>query len=541
VDPPEGHGELGFATFQWASALKRDPREIAAELAGEMAAGELLVAHESVGGYVNSRLDMEAFAGLTLTSILEGGSAYGSHPSRDVKILLEHTSVNPTGPMHVGRLRNAIIGDTLARLLRMAGYEVTTEYFVNDVGKQVVSLAWGVANLDEEDVDPPEREKPDHALVPYYRKVNEMMAADEAVDRAVAEEIVRLESGDEATVRRVREASQRVLDGILESLSAMGVEYDRLFRESDVVLDGRVAKVLDALRKLENYHEDDGAGYLDLEAFDLPTRDSKFYVTRSDGSTLYTTRDMAYHLDKFSRCDHAINVLGEDHKLEWRSLCAALELLGSDRFPEGLFYAFISLEEGRMSTRAGTVVAVDDLMDEAIARALEEVRKRREDLAEEEMEAIARFVGLGALRYNIVRVQPEKRIVFRWEEALNFEGDSAPFVQYAHARTCGILRKAGEPGEWDASALSHPQERALILALAKFPQTVLSAAEGRRPHSIAGYANDLAATLNQFYRDCPVLRAPARVREARLALVKATRTVLANCLESLGIAAPEAM
>ncbi len=540
-EPPEGLGDLGFPVFQLAPALQRSPAEIASELAGAMEAGALLTTHAAEGGYVNSRLDREAFARLTLTSILDREDAYGTHPPNSIRVLVEHTSINPTGPVHVGRARNAIIGDTLARLLTMAGYDVTSEYLVNDAGKQAASLAWGVANVPGDDLPPPAREKEDHDLVRYYQKANELMETDRSVSLAVGDLVVAFEGGDEAVAAQVKDAAGRVMEGILESLRTLGVEYDRLFYESDVVLGGRVARVLEDLRELKAYHTEDGAGFLDLGAYELPTRESKYFLTRGDGSTLYTTRDIAYHLDKFTRSDEAINVLGEDHKLEWRALCAALDLMGSTRAPEGVFYAFISLEEGKMSTRAGTVVNLDDLMDEAVARAAGEVRKRREELDEEEREAIARIVGLGALRYNVIRVQPEKRIVFRWEEALNFEGDSAPFIQYAHARTCGILRKAGEAGAWDAAALSHEREADLVRALAKLPHTILEAARARTPHTLATFANAVAALFNQFYRDCPVLQAPDDLRDSRLALVRATRAVLANSLEGLGILAPSEM
>ncbi len=195
-----------------------------------------------------------------------------------------------------------------------------------------------------------------------------------------------------------------------------------------------------------------------------------------------------------------------------------------------------------MSTRKGIVVYVDDLIDEAIERAFAEVSRRREDLSEPRRRAIAETIGLGALRYNIVRVQAEKAITFRWEDALNFEGNSAPFLQYAHARACSILAKAGDLSPGEPRLLLHPQEQRLLRWIAKFPSTVRDAADSRRVHVVASFASDFASQFNQFYRDCPVLTAePPALRDTRASLVDAARIVLHNGLDCLGVTAPTEM
>jgi arginyl-tRNA synthetase len=280
---------------------------------------------------------------------------------------------------------------------------------------------------------------------------------------------------------------------------------------------------------------------VDLSAFGLQGDSAKYFFVTRDGTSLYTTRDIAYHLDKRARCDTAVNLLGEDQKLSFQRLKATLKLMGVNWEPETIFYAFVNLPEGRMSTRRGVVVYLDELMDEAVDRALDEVTRRRPDLPDRRRREIAEITGLGALRYNIVRVQAEKAITFRWEEALNFEGNSAPFLQYAHARACGILEKAGGRETGDPKKLLHLQEQRLLRGIAKFPSTIRESAESRRPHVLATFIADFAAQFNQFYRDCPVLTAEPALRAARLRLVDGARVVLRNALDCLGVVAPSEM
>ncbi len=539
VEAPEDRGLFSLAVFPYAKELRKPPAEVAAEAATVPAPGPFS-APQAVGGYVNLVADPAAFAAHVLGSVVASGDAYGSSPPVPTRVLLEHTSTNPTGPLHVGRARNPIFADALARLLRMAGFQVTREYLVNDVGRQMVVQYWGTRHLTAEQVGPPDLDKPDYRYIKYYQKATEIFERDADAKADVAAMIQRFEHGDVALTKEVRKVAEEVLAGILESLKRLGVAFDSFYWESDSILDGRVQKVIERLMPLSR--EEDGSHYLDLSSLGLEGDAAKYFFVRADGTSLYTTRDIAYHLDKMGRCDVAINVLGEDQKLTFDRLKGAFRLMGIDWAPETVFYAFVSLPEGKMSTRKGRVVNLDDLLDEAVARAREEVGKRRADLPQERKEAIAEFVGIGAVRYNIARVQAEKRIVFKWEEALNFEGNSAPFLQYAHARACSILDRAGPRSGGDPRLLVHPQEQLLLRRLAKFPSTVREAATSRRVHVVAGYAADVAAQFNQFYRDCPVLTAGSdALRAARLDLVDASRVVLHNALDGLGLVAPREM
>ena len=534
--------DLAVPCFSFSKELRSDPKAVAERLAAQIGPSGLISKVSALNGYLNFMMDETTLVKETLDRILAEGDAYGSLPRNGIRVNVEHTSTNPTGPIHVGRARNPIIGDTLARSLKRCGYDVRTEYYVNDVGKQVVILTWGVNNVPKGSVTEEDRDKTDHKLVAYYREANKLMEEDGGVREQISEMLRRFEDGDRGVIGSVRETAEAMLGGLKETLAGINVELDTYTWESDFIADGSAKDVVERLKRSEYAGQtEDGSWYLDLKDFGIQGKNTKFTFTRSDGTTLYTTRDLAYHLDKFKRADKAIDVLGEDQKLGSKQLCSALEILGGKKVPEAMFYSFVSLPEGKMSTRKGVVVYLDDLIDEAVSRAMKEIRSRRNDLSEEEMAAIARKIGVGAIRYNIVRVHPEKQLVFKWDEALNFDGNSGPYIQYVHARACSMLNKAGGYERCtDPSMLTDEYERALIKALSKFGSVVREAGEEKRVHALPAYGHKVAAAFNQLYAVVPVL-ASDEYRNARLTLVECTRTVLRNVLDCLGIDCPEEM
>lgn len=541
--------DLAVPCFLMSKVLMEAPNDIAKKLAKMIKPSGMISNVDALNGYLNFSMDRAQLVTGTMNDVLSAGDKYGSKEFNGIKVNVEHTSANPTGPIHVGRARNPIIGDTLARCLSMCGYDVSTEYYINDVGKQAVILAWGVNNISEETINKDACNeavgfchKADHKFVINYRIANKMMEENPEVQEQISMMLRKFEAGDTDTVLNVRKIVGAMLDGMKETLANINVIMDTYTWESKFITDGSAKEIVENLKKSKYAkHESDGAYYVDLKDFNVHGKNTKFIFTRADGTTLYTTRDLAYHMDKFKRSDKVIDVLGEDQKLGSKQLCSALQILGCNKKPDTMFYAFVSLPEGKMSTRKGIVVYLDDLIDEATSRAYSEIKSRRSDMSEEKMRSIAKIIGVGAIRYNIVRVQPEKQFVFKWEEALNFDGNSGPFLQYSYARACSILRKAGDFREVvDASKLTDECEIKLIKVISKFSNVIQLAGEMKYVHKLPAYGHELAVAFNQFYALVPVLNSDEE-RDARITLVKCTKIVLNNVLNCLGMGAPEEM
>ncbi len=545
VEPsPEGLGDFAFPCFHLAPILKKPPIEIAKDLSSKIKKSKWILKTEAKGGYVNFYIDTNSLIDSTLNSIIKLQNKYGYLQKKNKKVIIEHTSANPNGPLHVGRARNPIIGDTLVRVYKAAGYEVESQFYLDDMGKQVAILTWGLNNIEPKNIPKSDNKKPDHQSVGFYQEANKLMEKNTNVAKEINQIVKKSEQGESKTLNLIHKAYNPVLKGINQSLHQINIDIDKYIPESTFVQDKSVENVVNKLKKTKYSNEEDGALYLDLKTFGVKGRNTKFFYLRKDGTTLYATRDIAYHLWKNKQADLLINILGEDHKLESKQVEIALNLLNAKIIPEIVFYSFVSLPTGKMSTRRARVVYLDELIDECIERAYSEVNKRRgNELSEEKMKKIAELVGIGSIRYNIIKVQPEKDIVFKWEEAINFEGNAVPFIQYAHARACSILSKAKETKtKYYPNTFKHESEIKLIKQLAKLPQYIEEASIGNKPHTIANFLYETASKFNQFYRDCPVLSEKNnQLRTSRITLVNATRIVLKNALELLGITAPEEM
>ena len=549
-------GDLSLPCFPFAKALGMAPVAIAEQVKAAMTEHEAILEVNAVNGYLNIRANPVWLAGRLL-----GGDVRHMASGTRREVLIEHTSANPNGPFHVGRARNAILGDTLVRLHRLWGDSVTAEYYVDDMGKQVAVLAWALDNMSGEDVEnllaerepanPQWVDKADHQRVRWYQAAQLMRKESdqsEAIEKAIGDLVHASEHGDEAVLESFQNAYQPVLDGMLETLGRLGIAFDRFTKESVFVTNGDVAKLMETLGSLAiNGVADNGAQFLDLGQRGLKGK-TEFFYRRGDGSSLYATRDIAYHQWKWTQCNELINVLGEDHKLQAQQVGLTLEELG-ERRPEVMFYSFIKLPEGKMSTRRGNVVFMDDLLEEAHAHAVEVLKERRPDLSADAMATIAEAVGTSAVRFNIISVSPEKGFTFRWEDALSFEAGSAPFIMYSHTRACSIQRKVLETDGSFADGKSTPAIPdhimpdglvQLLRMLAVHDDRLAKVVREHRPNLYAEYMLQLSTAYNSFYRDCYIID-EGKVNPFYFAVSELARTTLREGMVGLGIVPIETM
>lgn len=531
-------GDIAVPLFQAAKALGAPPPKLAADVAAKADFGGLVTEVKPAGPYLNLRVDRAKLAGSLLKAVREGGQAYGSnHSGGGKRVLIEHTSINPNASPHVGRARNALIGDAVTRLLRFEGYNVEVHYYVNDMGRQIgllVLIADELQNLSFEQI------------LDAYVEAN--ARAESAPDFAAQGYalLASMEEGDPDTQRRFRAVTDLCLNGQLAVLSRIGAAYDVFDHESDYVKDPRLDKVLAALREKDAvFVDEDQRLVVDLSKLGREHEEGRYFVLmRANGSSMYGYRDLAYTIDKLEKgADLNLWLLGEDHKLYAEQQAMILGAAGYAA-PETIYYAYILLKSGKMSTRQGKVVLLSDFLDQAIGLAAERVAEQCKDLSPEEQRVIAERVAIAAVRFSILRVSPNKNVTFDLENALSFTGDTGPYVQYSCARINSILRKHGgdETVIPDAPPLTTDAEWALLLKVASFPEVVGVCHAQRNVAPVANYVLELARQFTTFYHDCPVLTAESpELVEARLSLCRATLTTLRNGLGILGIEAPERM
>ena len=511
-------GDFAFACFDLAKQEKRNPVEIALELSKETSVDGIKEV-KAIGPYVNFYVDWSALAKDVL-----------SKPSK-VKAnkfaLIEHTSINPNARPQEGRKRNAIIGDTLTRILKAQGYKVDVHYFVNDVGKQIALLVWAAGK----------KKLKFSELLNAYIEANKKMEGDKKVEQEVFRLLKKFEDGNKATMKNFRKIVSTCVEGQRKILQQLNIEYDNFDYESNYIIGKKTKDFLNRLEKKDIIFTDEEGRKV------MKYGDTHIVLARSDGTSLYPLRDIAYSADKAKWAKSGLNVLvlGEDQKLYFEQLGHALKGLEIEP-AKAVHYSFVLLPGGaKMSTRKGEVVLLEDFIKEAEENALKEVKQRYPKLSAAKQKQRAHSIAVAAVRYELVKSSPDKNIIFDISQAVRFEGDTGPYLQYTYARANSILRKA-KAGKFDSAALKDPREFAVLKLIAKFPSILEKSAADLRPHLVANYTHSLADAFNEFYQNVRVLQAESpKEKAARLALVKASEMVLALCLSVLGIEAPKQM
>ncbi len=528
-DAAEGHGDFALPCFELAREMKKVPQAIAEEFARKINIPDISTKAE--GGYLNFYIDWKVFGQELLESV---GEKYGKGDDGK-KILIDTFQPNPFKPVHIGHLRNGSIGDSLRRILEFEGSKVSTVSFMGDVGTHIAKWLWYYNKFCKEKI-------PDKNISKWagqvYAEATKKMEESEDYEKEVQEVNRKLDSREPKLTKQWKELRDIFLEDFARIAEELEFKLDDNLLESMAEEPGK--KLVMKFFNEGKLKKSDGAIVIDLEKYNLGV----FLLLKSDGTALYSTKDFGLFelkMKKF-KFDKSLYVVASEQDFYFRQLFKAFEILEMPGWEKcfHVSHGIVKLQEGKMSSRLGTVVLYEDLRDEAIKRVLKIIGEKNPEL--QGKETVAKKIALGAMKFTMLSVENARDIVFDWERVLDFEGRSGPYLQYAYARTCGILREATLPKKYDTTLLVDDAEKALLKKIAQFPNAVAAAAKDYSPHIVVNYLIDLAQNFNTFYNKLSVLKAEtAELRNARLKLVEATRTVLKSGLNLLGIEPLERM
>lgn len=563
---PEFEGNITLVVFPFVKLARKAPAQVAAEIGEELVKSDIIAKYNAVQGFLNLVID-DAFWIQQLQAI-NADDQYGRQPERHQLMMVEYSSPNTNKPLHLGHVRNNLLGYSIAQIQEANGWNVVKTNIVNDRGIHICKsmLAW----LKYGNGETPESsgKKGDHLIGDYYvrfdveykkqiaeltsKGMDEETAKKEAPLMKEAQEMLRKWEANDPEVRGLwAKMNEWVYAGFDETYKRMGVSFDKIYYESNTYLEGK-SEVEKGLASGQFYRREDGSVWADLTKDGL---DEKLLL-RSDGTSVYMTQDIGTAKLRFQDfpIDKMVYVVGNEQEYHFKVLSILLDRLG---FPFGkelvhFSYGMVELPNGKMKSREGTVVDADDLMDKMIEDA-RDISKDKvntlQGITEQETNEIARKVGLGALKYFILKVDPRKNMLFNPAESIDFNGNTGPFIQYTYARIQSVLRKVTRAEDTingeaytRAGGTLNPKELDLIQRLCEYPSAVRAAGEEFSPAIICNYAYALACEFNSFYHDLSILNEPDEHKKAlRLLLSANVAKVLRSAMALLGIEMPERM
>lgn len=537
IPPDRSMGDYAFPCFRLAKAMRKAPPAIAEELRAGITLPSSITKAEVKGGYLNFFEDRAGAASATIKRVLAEGENYGhSDEGSGKNVCVEFSSINIAKPFHIGHLPSTAIGNSLNRIYKALGYNTIAINHLGDWGTQfgkmiVAYKKWGGGKPIEESTV--------RELVKLYVRFHEEAEKDESLNDEARAWFRKIEQGDSEAVDLWQRMKTLTLKEVGEVYKLLGVEFDSYAGES--FYEDKMQAVIDELDAKGLLKTDKGAKIVDLSEYNMPP----CIIVKSDGATLYATRDLAAAIYRKKTYDFvkSIYVVAYQQNLHFQQFFKVLELMGYDWVKDCVHVNFgmVSMEEGTLSTRHGNVVYLEDVLNASIEKTLEIIKEKSPDL--EDKEAAAMAVGVGAVVWGILYNSRIKDTSFSWKKMLNFDGETGPYAQYTHARCCSVLRKAGgyDEADIDCTLLSGEAETALVKAIAAFPDTVKAAAEKYEPYLIARAAIEICSRFNKFYYDCRIMDDDMHIRNARLALTDAARICIKNALYLVGLEAPERM
>ena len=540
IPPSYEMGDYAFPVFSLAKIFRKNPNMIAEEMAASIKS-EYFEKVESKGAYINFFTNKEALAKTVVEEISKEKENYGKSKLGEGKtVIVEYSSPNIAKPFHIGHIRSTIIGDSLKRIHKFLGYNVVSINHLGDYGTQFGMLIYAIKNWGNiEEIE----KNPIPELLKLYVRVNTEADQNEEIKEECRHYFASLEKGDEDAVKIwtwIREISLREFNIVYDLL---GIKFDSYNGES--FYSDKMMKQVERMEKLGILKDSEGAKIVDLEKYNLPPA----LILKSDGSTIYITRDIAaaeyrhetYHPEK------NIYVVATEQNLHFKQLKAVLKEMQYDWYDEVTHVAFgmINLADGKLSTRQGRVVYLIDVLNKAIEKIMEILNEREETSGVKiaNKEELAKQVGIGDIKFQELFNQRIKDYTFDWDKTLSFEGESGPYVQYAHARICSLLEKGGFDinKEVDSSLLNNEMEINILRNLYKFTEVVEDAKEKYEPFFISRYVVELAKDFNKYYNQVTINVEDEKLKNTRLMLCYSVKNVISEGLRLLGIEAPEKM
>ena len=531
--PPNADmGDLAFPCFRLSKVMRKAPPAIAAELSAAFSC-PAVERVEVAGGYLNLFLNKAYLAEYVIGKAVFADKPYGSSEEGKGKtVVLDYSSPNVAKPFHIGHLGTTVIGHSLKKLHEFAGYHCIGINHLGDWGTQFGKLItayrlWG----DKEKI---ERDEIDE-LVALYVKFHAEAEKDDSLNDKARAEFKKLEDGDEENLALWKWFIEISLREYQKTYALLDISFDSYNGESFYT--DKMAAQVEKIRAAGLLKIDDGASIVDLEEYGMPP----CLILKRDGSTLYPTRDIAAAVYRkntydFDKCIYVTSAGQSLHFAQWFKV---VELMGYDWADKLVHvpYGTVSIDGAKLATRTGNVVLLKDLFATAIDKSLGIIEEKNPDL--ENKEEVAKAVGVGAVVFHYLSNSRIKDINFIMEDALSFDGNTGPYAQYTYARTCSILRRAGEPAAV-AAKITTDEESELVKVLLRFPEKVKSAIDDYEPSTVTRYALDLCAAFNRFYHECPILNCEdADIRATRLCLVSATKNILGNALHLICVGTPE--
>ncbi len=540
VPSDEKMGDFAFPCFKLAKVFRKAPPLIAQEIAEKIADNEMFEKVEPVNAYLNMFVSREEMTRDVVAEALDRKEMFAhSDIGSGKRVIVEYSSPNIAKPFHIGHLRSTVIGNSIYKLYDALGYDTVRINHLGDYGTQfgkmiVAYRKWG----NEEDV----KRDPIKTLLSYYTKFHVEAENDPDLDQEARNTFTRLESGEPEEKALWQWFRDESLKEFTEVYDMLGIEFDSYAGES--FYSDKMQRVLDELNEKGLLEESQGANVVDLEEYDLGTA----LITKSDGSTLYITRDIAAAIYRKETYDFFKNiyVVASQQNLHFAQWFKIVELLGYDWAKDCIHVPFglVSLEEGTMSTREGRVVFLKDVLDQAVEKTREIIIEK--NVNTDNIDETAAIVGIGAVIFQELSNGRIKDYVFKWDRVLNFDGETGPYVQYTHARAASVLRKAGDDAakisaDVDYSKIRSEAAYSLVKLLHAMPDVVIEAANRCEPSILTRHIIDIAQAFNKFYHDEQILVDDEDEKMAKLALVASARQAIENGLAMLGIKAPERM